>query len=404
MPIRPTLNACSTQSSHAQTEAAARADAAASERDEARLRAVIEALPDGVVVHVDRRIVLANTAAARLYGLDSANELIGRSDLEFVPSSHREQVLRQTLKVFEHGPIEQDILTKRADGQLRWLHVTAKVTQFGDREAVLVTLRDITDRKRIETELRESEERYRALSEHLEERVGQRTAELEAANRDLEAFSYSVSHDLRAPLRHVSAHCNMLLERPAVAADGDARRHADSAIKAVSRLAQLVDDLLHFSRMGRAGMHRTALSMQELVEQVQRDLEPELQNRTVRWQIGTLPNVVGDMSMLKQVWQNLLGNAVKYTRNRPVARVQIDTVYDEQEFIFFVRDNGVGFDPQYAGKLFGVFERLHGPREFEGTGIGLANVRRIIQRHGGRVWAESAVDAGASFYFSLPQA
>jgi light-regulated signal transduction histidine kinase (bacteriophytochrome) len=284
------------------------------------------------------------------------------------------------------------------------MHVTAKVAHFGDREAVLVTLRDITDRKLIETELRESEERYRALSEHLEERVGLRTAELEAANRDLEAFSYSVSHDLRAPLRHVSAHCSLLLERPAVAADCDARRHAESAIKAVSRLAQLVDDLLHFSRMGRAGMDRSTLSMQELVDQVQRDLEPELEGRTVRWQVGTLPNVVGDVSMLKQVWQNLLGNAVKYTRRRPVARVQIDTVYDEQEFIFFVRDNGVGFDPQYAAKLFGVFERLHGPREFEGTGIGLANVRRVIQRHGGRVWAEGAVDCGATFYFSLPQA
>src|SRR5262245_40942210 len=237
MPTRPILNACPTQSAHAQTEEASRADATASGRDEARLRAFIESLPDGVVVHVDRRIVLANTAAARLYGLHSANELIGRSDLEFIPSSHREQVLRQTLEVFEHGPIEQDIPTQRADGQLRWLHVTARVTQFGDREAVLVTLRDITYRKTIETGLRESEERYRALSEHLEERVGQRTAELEAANRDLEAFSYSVSHDLRAPLRHVSAHCNLLLERPAVAMDGEARRHADSAIKAVSRLA-----------------------------------------------------------------------------------------------------------------------------------------------------------------------
>jgi PAS domain S-box-containing protein len=357
-----------------------------------------------VLVDVDRCIVLANDAAARLHGLTSANELIGRMNLEFVPASHREQILRQTLEAFEHGCSEQDLLIPRADGQLRWLHVTAKVTPFGARQAVLLTLRDITDRKLIETELRESEERYRALSEHLEERVGHRTAELEAANRDLEAFSYSVSHDLRAPLRHVSAHCNLLLERPTVAADAEARRHTDSAIKAVSRLAQLVDHLLHFSRMGRAGMQRIALSTQELVDQVQRDLEPELQGRTVRWQVGTLPNVVGDVSMLKQVWQNLLGNAVKYTRNRPVAQIQIDTVYDEGEFIFFVRDNGVGFDPQYAGKLFGVFERLHGAREFEGTGIGLANVRRIIQRHGGRVWAEGAVDSGATFYFSLPQA
>ena len=251
--------------------------------------------------------------------------------------------------------------------------------------------------------MRESEERYRALSEHLEERVAQRTAELEAANRDLEAFSYSVSHDLRAPLRHVSAHCSLLLERASVAEDAEARRHAESAIKAVSRLAQLVDDLLHFSRMGRLGMQRAPVSMQDIVEQVKRDLEPELQARTIVWQTGSLPGVLGDESMLKQVWQNLLGNAIKYTRTRAISRIEIDMVYDEDEFIFFVRDNGVGFDPQYTRKLFGVFERLHGAREFEGTGIGLANVRRIIQRHGGRVWAEGIVEGGATFYFSLPR-
>jgi light-regulated signal transduction histidine kinase (bacteriophytochrome) len=154
----------------------------------------------------------------------------------------------------------------------------------------------------------------------------------------------------------------------------------------------------------RLGMQRAPVSMQDIVEQVKRDLEPELQARTVVWQSGSLPGVLGDESMLKQVWQNLLGNAIKYTRTRAISRIEIDMAYDEDEFIFFVRDDGVGFDPQYTRKLFGVFERLHGAREFEGTGIGLANVRRIIQRHGGRVWAEGVVEGGATFYFSLPRA
>jgi signal transduction histidine kinase len=236
----------------------------------------------------------------------------------------------------------------------------------------------------------------------LHERVLDRTAQLEGANKELEAFSYSVSHDLRAPLRHISGFAEMLKEKQGTQLDEKSQRCIDTIVNSAKKMDRLIDDLLLFSRMAKTEMFLRKVSLDKLVQEVIKDLQPEVEGREIAWVIGPLPEVEGDGAMLRQVWANLIGNAVKYTRTRAKAEIEIGSRREGQEHLFFVRDNGVGFDPKYAGKLFGVFQRLHRPDEFEGTGIGLANVRRVVHRHGGRTWAEGEVDRGAVFYFSLP--
>jgi len=219
----------------------------------------------------------------------------------------------------------------------------------------------------------------------------------------LEAFSYTVSHDLRAPLRHIDGFADLLQKHIHSALDEKGRRFMKTISESAKQMGCLIDDLLAFSRVGRVELHETVVNLEQLVKDVQRDLLPDVQGRQITWNIGPLPEVRGDPSMLRQVLANLINNAVKYTGHREEARIEIGCDgSDSRETVIFVRDNGAGFDMQYAHKLFGVFQRLHNASEFEGTGIGLANVRRIIQRHGGRTWAEGAVDVGATFYVSLP--
>jgi signal transduction histidine kinase len=226
---------------------------------------------------------------------------------------------------------------------------------------------------------------------------------LQAANKELEAFSYSVSHDLRAPLRHIDGYAALLSKTASTTLNEKAQRYLQTISDSAKQMGQLIDDLLVFSRMGRQEMLKTTVNLNQLVKTVIHDLRLDLQGKTISWTIGSLPDVSGDPAMLRQVYMNLISNAVKFTSTRPDPKIEIgfkDLAPGEVEL--FVRDNGVGFDMQYANKLFGVFQRLHRNDEFEGTGIGLANVRRIIHRHGGRTWAEGALDQGATFSFSLP--
>jgi signal transduction histidine kinase len=250
--------------------------------------------------------------------------------------------------------------------------------------------------------IRQQQTELRAAHTGLEQRVAQRTAQLQAANSELEAFSYSVSHDLRAPIRHIAGFAE-LLESTGKGLDDAGRRYLKKISEATHRMGQLIDDLLVFSRMGRAEMRTEDVRLADLLAEVIKEAQPDLKGRPIEWRIGTLPQVRGDPAMLRLVFANLVSNAVKYTGKRPDPRIEIGAQAADGEEIVYVRDNGVGFDSAYASKLFGVFQRLHRADEFEGTGIGLANVRRIVIRHGGRTWAEGEPGRGAAFYFSLPK-
>jgi PAS domain S-box-containing protein len=259
--------------------------------------------------------------------------------------------------------------------------------------AILETNNDITLRKR-------GEEEVRSLNTEL----GKRTTELEAINKELEAFAYSASHDLRAPLRHVVGYAELLQRKAALLLDDKGRQYVSSILESANRMGSLIDDLLAFSRIGRAETRETAVSLDHLVQEVKTEVEQAEEGRNIVWRIGPLPELYGDRSMLKIALLNLVSTAVKFTRTRQQAEIEIGSTEKQGDrVVVFIRDNGVGFDMKYVSKLFGVFQRLHRTDEFEGTGIGLATVQRIIHRHGGQVWAEGRIGSGATFYLSLPQ-
>jgi light-regulated signal transduction histidine kinase (bacteriophytochrome) len=269
-------------------------------------------------------------------------------------------------------------------------------------------------RRRAEAELRHSRDQLqREVAErrqreqqvrHLNEQLERRTAELEASNRELEAFAYSISHDLRAPLRHMGGFAELLQQRATASLDEKSRGYMETVLDAARRMGLLIDDLLAFSRIGRAETRETAVDLRHLVDEVVQEVRPDTAGRNISWRIGDLPVLHGDRSMLRLVFVNLIANAVKFTRTRERAEIEIGSVEDERGVVVFVKDNGVGFDMKYLNKLFRVFQRLHRSEEFEGTGIGLATVQRVIQRHGGTVWAEGSVNGGARIFFSVPAA
>ena len=269
------------------------------------------------------------------------------------------------------------------------------------RRRIEENLRQARDHLQVEVEQRKRrEDEIRTLNKELVKRA----TELETSNNELESFAYSVSHDLRAPLRHVVGYSELLQKQASSLLDEKSRRYARTILESAKRMGNLIDDLLAFSRIGRAETKNTLVSLDQLVKEVVAEIRLDTGGRDIVWKIHPLPVCYGDRSMLRLVIGNLLSNAVKFTRMRARAEIEIGCADGEDEVEVFVRDNGAGFDMQYVDKLFGVFQRLHLPEEFEGTGIGLATVRRIIHRHGGEVRAEGAVDQGATLYFSLPKA
>jgi signal transduction histidine kinase len=281
-----------------------------------------------------------------------------------------------------------------------WAAIVASFSAV--RRRIEDNLRQTRDSLEVELEQRRHrEEEIRKLNQEL----GNRAAELEAANAELESFAYSVSHDLRAPLRHMVGYSELLQRQASSLLDEKSQRFIRTILDSAKRMGSLIDDLLAFSRIGRAETKKTKVDLDQLVGEVVAEIRQDSKDRDIAWKIGALPVCYGDRSMLRLVVVNLVSNAVKFTRMRERAEIEIGCVdRNEKEVEVFVRDNGAGFDMQYANKLFGVFQRLHLPEQFEGTGIGLATVQRIIHRHGGQVRGEGAVDQGAAFYFSLPKA
>jgi len=288
-----------------------------------------------------------------------------------------------------------DFLTKPIQFQVLRSKVAIFADLFRHRHALAESHRALE--AEIE-ERRQAEERVRQLNEELARRV----TDLGVANAEVEAFSYTISHDLRTPLRQVAGFVRLLQDTAAGTLDAQSAEYLALIKGAVNRMGQLIDDVLAFSHFGRVELVRTEVSLPPLVDDVRSILEPTATGRAVEWRIGALPTVQADAAMLRQVLINLLDNALKFTRNRATAVIEVGCTTDEVEHIVCVRDNGVGFDPAYSNKLFGVFQRLHGQHGLEGTGIGLATVQRTIVRHGGRTWAESTLGEGAQVYFSLP--
>lgn len=343
------------------------------------------------IVTPDGRFKRLNPAWEDVLGLPP-EALLARPIFELVHPDDRERTRQETQRVLdgaESVDFENRYLAQ--DGSYRWLRWSARAAP-GER-LIYASARDVTERK-------ETEDRIRSLNAEL----SQRAEQLEAANRELESFSYSVSHDLRAPLRHVDGFAGLLAKHVGDHADPELRRYVVTISRAAKRMGTLIDDLLAFSRIGRVTLRIEAVAHARLVEEVIRDGHYGEAGPPVTWDIAPLPDVRADAAMLRQVWANLLDNAVKYSSRNPQPRIAIGSRHsdDGSEHVFFVRDNGVGFDMAYAANLFGVFQRLHGPAEFEGTGIGLANVRRIVSRHGGHTWAEGRVGEGATFFFTLP--
>lgn len=367
-------------------------------RERALLRSLIDLLPDFIYVKDrDSRFLVANDACARYMGAATPDDLLGHDDTETYPPEVAAQFRADELQTLAGEPvIDKEETITGPDGITR-IVLTTKIPLRGpDGEVVglVGTGRDISERKR-------AEKRIRQLNEELEMRVSERTAELEAANRELEAFSYSVSHDLRAPLRAVDGFSELLLEDYGPELNEEARDYLRRVRAASQRMGQLIDAMLQLARVTRGEMLHEKVDLSSLARSISAELQESAPDRAVEWIIAPGQEARGDPRLLRALLENLLGNAWKYSAKRASARIEFGSIERDGGREWFVRDNGAGFDMEYAGRLFSPFQRLHAPAEFEGMGIGLATVQRIVTRHGGAIRVEAAPDQGAAFYFTL---
>lgn len=340
------------------------------------------------------RITYWNRGAEELYGW-TTQEAVGKRSPDLLKTVFPTSIDDITAELLRTGRWEGEVMRTKANGtevivSSRW---ALRRDEQNRPTAILETNNDITERHRREDEVK-----------RLNQELAKRSLELEGTNKELEAFAYSVSHDLRAPLRHMAGYTQLLQKRISSALDEKSERYVLMLLESAKKMGNLIDDLLAFSRIGRAETQKTLISMDQLVKEALAEVRQETEGRQITWKIGALPNLYGDRSMLRIVLLNLLSNAVKFTGTRVQGEIEVGAARrNEGEVVVFVRDNGVGFDMKYVNKLFGVFQRLHQSAAFEGTGIGLATVQRVIHRHGGKVWAEASVDKGATFYFSAPR-
>jgi PAS domain S-box-containing protein len=345
--------------------------------------------------------IFVNRAALNLVGLDSLEQATRTPMAEFFFEEDRAFVRDEFVpRVLRDGQGETEIRLRHfKTGEAIWMIYNAFVLRdlHGEPSALATVSRNITERRRAEQEVQQ-------LNADLERRVAERTLQLEQANKELEAFSYSVSHDLRAPLRAVSGFSQIVLEDYAPQLPEEAKQHLQTICDGAQRMGALIDDLLAFARLSRLPLNKRTVDVGRQVRDALSELESDHTGRALELRVGELPACHGDPALLKQVWLNLLSNALKYSKNRVPAVIEVGSTLELGEVVYFVRDNGTGFDMRYANKLFGVFQRLHRQEEFAGTGVGLAIVHRIVNRHGGRIWANALPDQGATFSFTLPGA
>jgi PAS domain S-box-containing protein len=334
-----------------------------------------------------------NRGAQELYGW-SAEEAIGNVSHELLGTIFSAPLSDIEGELWQRGVWEGELKHTRADGTEVVVASRWSLSQDDRGQPIVMeTNNDITERKHREIEI-----------SRLNQQLEQRAVELNASNEELEAFAYSISHDLRAPLRHMAGFAELLRKNAAASLNEKSQRYLTMILEAATRMGSLIDDLLAFSRISRAEAKTSLVDLSQIVREVVADIRQDTKERHIIWKMDSLPACYGDRSMLRLALVNLISNAVKFTRTRPQAEIEIGcTDKDRGDAALFVRDNGVGFDMKYSNKLFGVFQRLHPQEAFEGTGIGLATVQRIVHRHGGRIWAESTVDGGATFYLSLPK-
>ncbi len=369
-------------------------------KSEERFRLLVEGVEDYAIYLLDThgRITTWNAGAERIDGY-RAQEIIGRRFHRFyTPDDCERKKPDQALAVATaEGRFQDECWHVRKNGSQYWASfvITALRDETGKLYGFSKIARDITKRK-------QSEDEIRRLNTELERRVQERTTELQAVYQEMEAFSYSISHDLRAPLIHIAGFVEMLRSELEDKIDDKSRRHLQTICDSTEHMGRMIADLLTLSRIGRAELHKVRLNLTDTVRDVQRELQPQLKERRITWIVPELPEVYADPFLLRQAVAIVLCNAAKFTRPRAEARIEVGIETTPTEIIVSVHDNGAGFDMKYASKLFGVFQRLHSAAEFEGTGIGLANLRRIIQRHGGRTWAKSTLNEGATIFFSLP--
>lgn len=367
------------------------------QESEARYRHLFEANPHPMWIYdLETLAFLAiNDAAIAHYGY-SRDQFLAMTIKDIRPSADVQRLLENVAQVSQ-GLDEAGVWRhRRRDGSIIEVEITSHTLEQGGHPAELVLAHDITARRQAEAAMRQ-------LNATLEQRVEQRTAQLEAVNRELEAFCYSVSHDLRAPLRAIDGFSGILLESYSPQFDAEGQRICRIIVENSRKMAQLIDHLLALSRFGRVSLEPTSVDMRTLAQEVFTDLTAGQDASAIQFRLGELPLAQGDPTLLRQVWSNLLGNALKFSTIREHPCIEVEGRQEQGEVRYTVRDNGAGFDMRYINKLFGVFQRLHSVREFPGSGVGLAIVERIVQRHGGKVWAEGTPGVGAVFYFTLKQ-
>ncbi len=376
-------------------------DEEAIRESEEKFRSLFENASDATFLMQGEQFIDCNTRALEMFGCKTRDQIISRPPYEFSPPlqpsglSSRELATEKMTAALTGEPQFFEWLHTRLDGSLFPAEVSLNRVTLKGQIILQAIVRDISERTRAEEEIRE-------LNANLERRVEQRTEELQAANREMEAFSYSVSHDLRAPLRAVDGFSRIVSRDYSEQIDGEGQRMLDLIRNGAQRMGRLIDDLLEFSRVGRQPMAPSSINMETMVREITEGLTVREPGRTFHLDLQSLPPAHGTQAMIRQVWVNLISNAVKFTQEREISEIEIGTQLDDDGIqVYYVRDNGAGFDMRYVEKLFGVFQRLHSMDEFEGTGVGLALIQRIVERHNGRVWAEGEVDEGATFYFTL---